>query len=762
MTDTVRRQNERAAVPKYQDMEPMEVDDGVDLRSILAFFRRRSRLILGCALLGAVVGGLFGYTREPRFAATALVLLEPQSSPLADLEAIATGTAPNAGYVETQLRLARSPSFLERVVERLGLVPQDPEELRRVAEEEAAAARARSDWLARFLPSDWLLATGLARDEPLPDLAEMRERLKRTRIEEFTRALRVRQEGRSMILSIAFSSRDPYEAAKVANTIADLFLERQAGDRIAALQANNEWLKQRLSELRDTIRETENAIEEYRARNALLQSQSIAPETEQAQILTQMLVAARAERREKESRIRYVQSLVRRGESLNALSEVLESPYMQSLWEQERGLAMQEAELLTTFGPKHPTVMRLREEQRKLREQQQREIRRIIENLGNEVAVLLERERSIEADIAELMNKNNEAARAAIKLRELERELEANRKLHDQFAQKQKEIEAQVKLTRPSARIVARAEPPSDPSSVPPPLFALLGFLGAGSFGLGLAWLRERLDSGLRSAREVETLFGVPCFALIPELPAKTLRRMPSPAYYLAGKPLSVFAEAMRSVATSLQASDIDRPPRVIQVTSSLPSEGKTTTVLSLATLLAGEGHSVIAVDLDLRHPSLARQLRQPPGGTPAGLADHLLRGLPLEQAILRDPQLGIDILPTLKPLQNPGAVLTSRRLRDLLEGLKTTYDYVILDSTPTLGVTDAKRLAELADAVLFLIRWEQTDADAVAGAMEEMAKAGGQVTGIALTMVDYVKLARYGYGARDSYYTKYQRYYSD
>ena len=86
----------------------------------------------------------------------------------------------------------------------------------------------------------------------------------------------------------------------------------------------------------------------------------------------------------------------------------------------------------------------------------------------------------------------------------------------------------------------------------------------------------------------------------------------------------------------------------------------------------------------------------------------------------------------------------------------------MILDSTPTLGVTDAKRLAELADAVLFLIRWEQTDADAVAGAMEEMAKAGGQVTGIALTMVDYVKLARYGYGARDSYYTKYQRYYSD
>ncbi len=762
MTDSMRREEDRAAVSKYYDVEPLEAGSGTDFRGILTFLRRRARLILGCAILGTVIGGLYGYTREPTYSATALLLLEPQSNPLTDLEALASGAAPNASYVETQLRLAKSPSFLERVVDRLKLVPEDPEELRRMAEAEAAAARARSGWIARFLPSDWLLATGLARDKPLPPLDELRQELMRARLEEFSKALRVRQEGRSLILSVSYSAEDPDEAARAANAVAELFLEQQSGDRIASLQASNEWLKQRLSELRDTIRSTENAIEEYRARHDLLQSQSIAPETEQAQTLTRMLVAARAERREKESRIRYVQSLVRRGESLNALSEVLESPYMQSLWEQERGLAMQEAELLSTYGPKHPTIMRLREEQRKLREQQQREIRRIIENLGNEVAVLRERERSIEADIAELMSKNNEAARAAIKLRELERELEANRKLHDQFAQKQKEIEAQVKLTKPNARIVARAEPPARPSTLPPPLFALLGFLGAGSFGLGLALLRERLDSGLRTAREIEALFGLPCFALVPELPAKMVRRFPSPAYYLAAKPLSVYAEAMRALATSLRASDIDHPPRIIQVTSSLPSEGKTTTVLSLATLLASEGHNVIAVDLDLRHPSLVRQLRPQPGAKPPRLVEHLMGSLPLEEAITHDPLLKIDLLPTQKSLTNPGAVIASRRLRDMLEELARIYDFVILDSTPTLGVTDARRLGELADAVLFLIRWEETDADVVEGALEEMAKGGGKVTGAALTMVDLVKLARYGYGGRDSYYNKYQRYYVD
>ncbi|GBD40809.1 Tyrosine-protein kinase ptk [bacterium HR39] len=733
---------------------------GPDPRGIVLFLKRRRGIILSCALLGGLAGALFGYGGEPTYSASALVLLQPKNADVVDVEAVLAGRPPEASFIETQIRLAKSPAFLGQVVDRLRLVPDDPEELRRIAEAEAAKpATARLSWLERFLPAEWLLATGLASDAPVPEAGEIRERLRRARMSELQDGLEVRREGSSLILSVTFTSTDPQRAARFANGIAEIFVEQQAGDRVAALRAAADWLATRTKELAGELRSLEKQIQEYRARHQMLQGQAITPETEQAQALTELLVKTRAERREKEARLLYIQSLLRRGESLNALSEVLQSPYMQSLWEQERELSMQEADLLTRYGDKHPVVVKLRAEKARLRAQQQQEIARIVDNLRNEIAVIAERERSIEADIRELTGKSTEAAQAAVKLRELEREAEATRKVYEELLQKQKEVEAKLKMTEPGARIVAHAEPPGAPSSPPPYLFGFVGFLGSGLLGLGLAWLRERFDSGLRSPREVEALFGLPCFALVPELDRATLRRYGSPHAYLAARPLSTFAESIRAIHTALATVDIDHPPRVIQITSSVPGEGKTTTGAALGASLSREGNRVILVDLDLRHPALYRLF---PGESRASLVDVLTGRATLEDAMRHDERTGVDVLPTLKPADNPGAVLTSRRLRELLASLRERYDYVLLDSTPVLGVTDAKRTADLAEATLFLIRWEKTDADTVEDALDELRKHGRDAAGFVLTLVDARKLARYGYGGVDRYYTKYRKYYVD
>lgn len=732
---------------------------GLDPRGIVLFLKRRRGIILSCALLGGLVGALFGYSREPTYSASALVLLQPRNADVVDVEAILAGRPPEASFVETQIRLAKSPAFLEQVVNRLRLVPDDPGELRRIAEAEAAKPKAATPWLERLLPAEWLLATGLASDAPVPQVEEVRERLRRARVAELSNGLDVRREGSSLVLSVTFTSTDPRRAAMLANGAAEVFVEQQADDRVAALRAAADWLSTRTDELARELRALEKQIEEHRARHQMLQGQAITPETEQAQALTELLVKTRAERREKEARLRYIEGLARRGESLNALSEVLQSPYMQSLWQQERELSMQEADLLTRYGEKHPVVVKLRAEKARLRAQQQREIARIIDNLRNEIAVIRERERSIEADIRELTGKSTEAAQAAVKLRELEREADATRKVYEELLQKQKEVEAKLKTTAPGARIIARAEPPGAPSSPPPYLFGFVGFLGSGLLGLGLAWLRERFDAGLRSPREVEALFGLPCFALVPELDRATLRRHGSAHAYLAARPLSTFAESIRAIHAALATVDIDHPPRVVQITSSVPGEGKTTTVAALGVSLAREGNRVVLVDLDLRHPTLFRLF---PGESRASLVDVLTGRSTLEDALRHDERTGVDVLPMLRPADNPGAVLTSRRLRQLLALLRERYDYVLLDSTPVLGVTDAKRTAELADATLFLIRWEKTDADTAEDALGELHKHGRMPAGCVLTLVDVRKLARYGYGGIDHYYTKYRKYYVD
>ncbi len=740
----------------YYPVAPGGGEPGFDVREVLAFLRRRRGWIVGFALIGAIAGGIVGYARPPKYQAQALVLIQPPQKSGGDintLDALAYGNTPSSAFVETQIRIARSRAFLNQAVDRLRLVPEDPERLRILAVERADGGRNLPGWLTRMLPEGLLFSTGLAEDRPLLSPDALREELRRQQLRDLLDRVTVRQEGRSLILSIGYSSENPFEAARIANGLAELFVSQQVDDRVAARRSADEWLRTRIAELGDELRRLENTIEEYRAKHDLLERQGLTPESEQAQALTNMLVETRANRREKEARIRYIQQLMRRGEKLNALSEVLESRYMQSLWERESALQQQEAELLNTYGPKHPVVVRLREEKRKLRAQQRKEVGRIVENIRNEIAVLKAREVSLQQDIDALMQKGDEAARAAIKLRELEREAQANREVYENFLRQQKEVEAKLKLTQPSARIVARAEPPEKPSSIPPQLFALLGLVGSGFAGLGLALVRERLDNGIRSAREVEGLFGLPCFAQVPHLASRTLKRYGEPHAYLLAKPLSAFAEGVRGVHTALRTLDIDNPPKIVQVTSAVPSEGKTSMAACLAVSLVREGNSVLLVDLDLRRPTLSRLFSREGGPT---LLDALLGEVPLDKAIQTDEASGVDLLSVGKPVDNPGAILGSRRLRDLLGRLRERYDYVVLDSTPTLGLSDAKRAAALADATLFLIRWEKTPVDTVEDALKELADHKIEVAGTALTMVDVKRQSRYGYESPGRYYTSY------
>lgn len=742
-------------VPPAQDTTP-------DLRGVLLFLRRRRALILSCALLGALAGTVAGYDRKPVYRASALVLLQPGAESLAALRAAVPTAAPDSAFVETQVRLAKTPSFLEAVVDRLDLVPSDSAELAELAEKAADRGERRTDFLARWIPLDWLLATGVARERPRANPQAFAEALKKDWIARLASGIEARQEGRSFILSVGFTAPDPGLAARVANTAAELFVERQTDRETATLQATQRWLQSRIEELGAQLRSTEREIAEKRVASEVMQGGALAPESEQASALTNLLVEARAQRREKEARLRYIETLAKRGDSLTALSEVLESPYMQALWEQENRLAMQEADLLSTYGARHPTIMRLRSEQERLRQQQEQEIARIIDNIRNEVSVLRERERSIQSDIDQLLASSGEAARRHIEIRELEREAEATRRIYETLLQRQKEVEAQLQAIAPRAQVVARAEPPEAPAGPPAPLFGVVGLLGGSLIGLGLAWVRERLDTALRSPREVELLFGLPCLALVPKLPSAILRKYPHLAHYVVAKPLSAYAEGIRSLYTGIETSDLDAPPKVVQVTSAVPEEGKTSTATSLAALLAGEGHNVLLVDLDLRRPKILREIcRGTTPSTPA-LLDCLSGTVRFEDAIVHDDRTGVDVLPARRPPKNPAAVLGSQKLHDLVERCRKAYDYVIIDSAPVLGMTDALRVSRLVDATVFVIKWGDTDADTAEEALAELKKAGARLAGVCLTMTDLKAMSYYGYGLSGKYYHKYRKYYAD
>jgi polysaccharide biosynthesis transport protein len=213
------------------------------------------------------------------------------------------------------------------------------------------------------------------------------------------------------------------------------------------------------------------------------------------------------------------------------------------------------------------------------------------------------------------------------------------------------------------------------------------------------------------------------------------------------------------SVHAALHLGNVDEPPRVVQVTSAVPAEGKTVFAVSLAASLVQAGRRTLLLDLDLRHPSVTREVAGAEGDR---LIPYLMGEARLEDLVTRDEASGLDIVCLRRTPRNPPALLGSQRLRSLIEDLRRRYDHVVIDSAPILGMRDSKLVAGLADATLLLVRWERTTHDAVADALKELADIKAPLAGVVIAQVDVERHARYGYGGIDGYYSKYKYYYTD
>jgi capsular exopolysaccharide synthesis family protein len=270
-----------------------------------------------------------------------------------------------------------------------------------------------------------------------------------------------------------------------------------------------------------------------------------------------------------------------------------------------------------------------------------------------------------------------------------------------------------------------------------------------------LALLLDRLDRGLRSAREVESALGMPTLALVPKL--DKLKRGQRPYQYLMDKPLSAYTEAIRGVYMALKLTNIDRAPKVILVTSALPEEGKTTIAVSLATFAARSHKRVLLIDLDVRHPSVHRELGW---SVSHGLVEYLVEDRPLEDVIQHDLETGLHFLPVRAQATNPTDLLESERLRALIETCRARYDYIIIDSAPLVSVTDSRLVSLLADKTVFVIKWGDTVESAAQDGVQTLRDIGIDIAGAVLTQIDLKKHAQYHYADIGEYYNKTKHYY--
>ena len=750
------RKNREAAELAAQHYYPAPVEieeESFDLKKIVATLRRRRAIILSVMLVGTAIAVAIGFTKPKLYTGEAQALLQ-SSSNIANLQAVVAGIDPEAAAIESEIKLITSYDFLETLVDnQFGIRAV-------VAYEE----HLRNDpWrrLINALPEDWRIALRLDDSELLAEPEVTREEAYEFKLEQLRENLGVRQSGRSRVISITYQSTSPVEAARIANAAAQLYIDEQISRKTEGTSQASTWLRDRVTELESELKFTEQKIEDYRIENDLAGESQTSVDTSRMLNMTSMLIEARTERQDKEVRLNYIRELQSQDDNLQSLSEVINSPLMFQLLNQENLLQRELAELMTVYGDRHPQVLDLKAELEKLAERVNSETQNIIRNIQNEITVLRGRENSIQAEIGALEGKSDTAQRAAVELRSLESQADATRTLYEGFLQRMKEVEEQQTLVEADARIIQNAKVPTKPSSPGALLFGGVGFVAASILGLLLAFARERLDNSVRSGKELEREFGVPAMGLVPFL-KKGESKGRKPHEYLLAKPLSIYTETIRQIYTNLRLQSLDGEElKVIQLTSSVPAEGKTTLAVSLTAGLAQAGSKTILVDLDMRHPSVHREL---PGTRNGKLVDYLLGDCELHQAIQHDDKLGFDVITlnaNTKPA-NPSRLLASERCKEMVGRLRNMYDYIIVDSTPVLGVSDSKLAMELADTVLFVVKWEQTSFDVAADAFKELQSVGADISGVIVTQVDMKKHAGYGYGGIDNYYSKYNKYYSN
>lgn len=735
-------------------------DNGIDVGWIMRFLRRRFVLISTTVVIGTILAAMVGLSRPVHYTATAEIVIDPTDTRAFGLDPEAGVISADAAALETEMRVVRSPEVADAVIDRLGMERRMALELAAARENGTTLAPALQPFasLLDLVPPNILVATGLASEVVQLAVTDAAEEARRAARRYLANNLDVRQSGRSRVFSVSFTAERPSEAVHVANAVADAYVSQNLARKVGGTSRTSSYLETRLEDLERQLRSKEEEIKDYRAQNRLmaLRGGSLS-EMELAQLSSE-LINVRAEREDAEGRLRYLRELRNAGGgALETVGEVLSSPLVAALVQEHIRLKRHEAELLSTYGERHPQVVSVRADLEGIVEQIAGETDRYIASLSNDISLLGSRERAIREQMGRATQDNVEMSQAEIGLRELEREADALRNLYNTFLVRYTESREQRQVVEADARIIARADTPNRPSTPGVALFAAVGFVASGMFGVLLALVRERLDRGVRTNSEIEHELGIACLGQVPYLKDIAKKRQ-KPHEYLLAKPRSGYAESIRSISTYLRMSNIDHPPRVIQVTSSIPAEGKSTFATSLATLLAKSGQSTLLVDLDFHHPSIGRELGIEPESC---LVDYMLGDAPFEKVVYGS-DFGLTVLPIRRQAADPSVLIGSQRMRQLLERVRQDYEYVVVDTPPVLLVSDPKATSELVDATILLVRWQETHADKPQNALKELDAVGARIAGAVLSQVDTKRQEQYGYAGVGSYYKNYRRYYAD
>lgn len=720
--------NLRGGVPAAGPMVAAPVRGDSDrmplIRQYLRIALRWRYVILGavgaCVLLGLIATLLM----TPKYTAAVTIEISRESNKVTEFQGVEReSTSADQEFYQTQYGLLRSRSLSERVAMQLKLV-DDPKFFERFG---VSASTTGLEMVGgRYPASSRAARQRIAGEVLLEHLAVEPSRLSR-------------------LVDVRFTSPDAAFSARVANAWAENFIQTNLERKIQATSYGRNLLQRQLAQLKERLDESQRQSVAYASAQRIInlpaQSGSDGRTTSERSIVADDLAALNAALSQATADRIQAEARYQQAGRAGASTEALRNQAINNLRQKRAELAAEYQRLMTQFEPEYPAAKAVQSQIDQLDRSIAREEGRVSNSVLADYREAQERERALQGKVEQLKSSYLDLRRRSIQYNIYQQEVDTNRALYDGLLQRFKEIGVAGGVGVNNISVVDPADVPQKPSSPRLLINLVLSLLAGLGLGALLAFALEQIDEAIADPEEVERRLGLPLLGSVPKLDDGT------PKDALLDRKSELF-DAYLAVQTNLAFTTEHGVPRSFAVTSTRPAEGKSTTSLALATTLARAHRKVILVDGDMRSPSVHHL-----GGVnhDRGLSNFLSGQDDISSLTFPMSDLGFTAMSAGPIPPNAAELLMGSRLSLLIDRLLETYDHVVIDSPPVMGLADAPLIASRVEGVIYAVESHGIRSSMVKTALGRLTSANARIFGGVLTKFEARK-AHYGYGYEYGY----------
>jgi polysaccharide biosynthesis transport protein len=724
----------------------MAAEEIIDLSHYFKVLKRSWLAIVTFSILVTGLAVLVVLSLTPKYTATATLMIEAQEKKAVSIQEVVGIDSTQKEYYQTQFEILKSNQIAERVIKQLDLIKL----------EEFNGSLDTKPTIIDSIKAMPLVASLLANKKESISEEDAQESIRQMVLSAFQKNLSIEPVRNTQLVKISFISEDAKLAAKIANAVGYAYIETNLESRLNATQYASGWISSRLSELKNQLSQSEETLSEFLVKEKLIDDSGIdALASQELANLSQRLAEVRDERIATESAYTALSSTnVSDIAALASIPAISQHPQVVAIRAAELDAQNEVNELSKRYGARHDKMIAAQARLKSVQSQARSTTKKLISGIGKELEAVRKQEALLMQAIQERKGEFQELTVKKSRYDALKREVETNRNVLNVFLTRQKETTATEDFNSTSATFTDEALIPQKPSAPKKGLIVALALVASLGMAVVLVFIIDAMKNTIDSAKGFEDKFGLIPLGAVPIVKASRFKKMPLDNSVLFDDHEISFGESIRSIRTSLMLSN--RTNKRLAITSSLPSEGKTTVSLNIAMAFA-KLENVLLIDCDLRKSSVAerfglKKFQQ-------GLTNYLIMGTELADCLYKDEKSGLTVLPAGMLSTNPQELLSSPKFAELLDILEKQFDRIIIDTPPSLPVSDSLIIGQLTKSALVVVKANETKQDSVKKTFSKLIQHDINIEGVVINQISR-KLAsvEYGYGEYNGYAHKAQQ----